>query len=145
MKKILLVTTLVTVLTTATLAFAHEGEEPSGTAPAIGVAQSPLPPGDVMTQLDAGDKALQAAVAAKAFDKVHETIESLEPVLKGLKEAHKDDAAIAGTVTQVEKVLGALHEAGDVKDAATASLELKKFESGLALLKARLPAAGTTK
>jgi hypothetical protein len=142
MKKILLVTTLVTVLSTATLALAHEGEESSGAA---ATSIPALPAGDVMAQLDEGDKALQAAVSAKAFDKVHETIETLEPILKGLKAAHKDDAAISGTVTQVEKVLGALHEAGDVKDSATASLELKKFESGLTLLKARLPAADTTK
>lgn len=97
-------------------------------------------PSDAMTSIDEGYAALSKAVSAGNYDKIHEVHEKISPALKSLADSHKDDAAITGTVRQIEKVLSALHDAGDAKDSTKAGAELKKLEGGIKLLKARMPA-----
>lgn len=97
--------------------------------------------GNEIKDLQDGYAALQAAVNEKAFDKIHEIVESMEPALKSIGEAHNSDAGITGTTTQLGKVLKALHKSGDAKDSETSASELKKLDGGIKLLISRLPEA----
>ena len=91
--------------------------------------------------LEDGFAALQTAINHKSFDKIHETVETMEPALKSITEAHKNEAGITGTIAQLGKVLTALHTSGDAKDSEATAAELKKLDGGIKLLKSRLPAA----
>lgn len=101
---------------------------------------APVTGGEIKT-LEDGIAALQAAVNERAFDKIHEVVETMEPALKSIAEAHKDEAGITGTTTQLGKVLTALHTSGDAKDSAATAAELKKLDGGIKLLKSRLSEA----
>lgn len=91
-----------------------------------------------IVSLEASYTALQTAISNNSFDQIHEIVEGMESNLNGVKESHKDDASITGTVDTLLKVLEDLHNAGDAKDAAKAQVDLKKLDGGLKLLKARL-------
>lgn len=88
--------------------------------------------------LEEGYAALQAAANTKAFDRIHEIVEVMEPALKSIGATHKSDAGIRGTTEQLARVLHAIHEAGDKKDAESVETQLKKFDGGLKLLKSRI-------
>lgn len=94
--------------------------------------------GSEIKTLEDGLAALQAAVKEKAFDKIHEVVETMEPALKAIDEAHKDEAGITGTTAQLGKALNALHTSGDAKDAEATAAALKKLDGGIKLLKSRL-------
>ncbi|MDI1226732.1 MAG: hypothetical protein PSY14_03490 [bacterium] len=103
-------------------------------------AAAPAATDDLQTLKD-GYAALQAAAGEKAFGKIHEIVEGMEPALKSIGKTHKEEAGIAGTSTLLEKILHDLHESGDAKDVDAVTSELKKFDGGLQLLQSRLKAA----
>jgi hypothetical protein len=94
--------------------------------------------GSEMKTLEDGLAVLQTAVKEKAFDKIHEVVETMEPALKAIGEAHNDETGITGTTAQLGKALNALHTSGDAKDAEATAAALKKLEGGIKLLKSRL-------
>jgi hypothetical protein len=131
MKKLVLAFAVAALLFTAP-AWAHGDEHEQHHEAAAPAA------GSEMKVLEDGYAALKAAVREKDFGKIHEIVETMEPALKTVGDAHKDDAGIEGTATQMQKVLHDLHDAGDAKDSEAAATQLKKLDGGLQLLKVRL-------
>lgn len=155
MKNTLLALLLCAGMALAPPAFAHGGEDhhdgghdeghTESAAPDIAPAPSAR---DALAALEKGYADLDKAASSGSFDAIHETVETMEPALASLADAHKMDSAITGkrddgitgTVEMIRKVLHEVHEAGDAKDTAKVQAELKKLDGGIRLLKARLPA-----
>ena len=116
-------------------AWTHGDEHSDSHHEAVAISQASA--GNEVKVLEEGYASLQKALADNSFDKIHEVVEGMEPALKSLGAAHKEDAGIAGTTEQLGKVLHTLHTAGDAKDAEAVTAELKKLGGGLQLLKAR--------
>lgn len=54
-----------------------------------------------------------------------------------------DDASAVSAVSQISKTLDTLHEAREAGNAEAADVRLRKLDSGLKFLKARIPSSGT--
>jgi len=139
MKKLLLTLLIGTSLSIAQPLFAQESENHGGSHNHEMAKPESVPAGDTMLAVESGYATLNEAAATGQYDKIHELSEALKVTLKSLAEAHKDDAATTGVVTQLSKVLSGLHTAGDAKDAIKLGVELKKLDRGIKLLKARMP------
>jgi hypothetical protein len=152
MKNTLLALLLCAGMALAPPAFAHGGEDHHDGGHDeghVGSTATPAPSAhDAIAALEKGYADLDKAASSGSFDAIHETVETMEPALASLSDAHKQDAAITGkhddgvtgTVEMIRKVLHEVHEAGDAKDKAKVQAELKKLDGGIRLLKARLPA-----
>jgi hypothetical protein len=139
MKKLLLTLLIGTSLSISQPLFAQESENHRGSHNHEMAMPESVPVADTMLAVESSYATLSEAATTGKYDKIHELSEALKVTLKSLAEAHKDDAAITGTVTQLSKVLSGLHTAGDEKDAAKLGVEIKKLDGGIKLLKARMP------
>lgn len=128
---------LACALLAASPAFAHGGEEHPSAAPS-GAAEQEKDVSVLLAKLDTGLGVLEQDIAAKAFDKIHESSEGVLSVLEAIDGAAAGKAGVAATVSQLRGVLGALHTAGDAKDAQAAEQQFHKLTGGVKLLKAQL-------
>lgn len=134
MNKLLLTLLIGTSLSFTAPAFAHGDEDhpPESHETATSV------PNASFTELEKTYAAIEANVSAGALDKIHASAEGMKSPLQSLKEAHKDNTGVTGTIEMITKILEDLHVAADAKNATKLQSDLKKLHGGLKLLKVRL-------
>lgn len=134
MKKLLLTFLIGTSLSLTAPAFAHEGEDhpPESHETAAPASNASF------IELEKTYAAIEANVAAGSLDKIHATAEGMKSPLQSLKEAHKENSGVTGTIDMISKILDDLHIAADAQNATKVQSDLKKLQGGLKLLKVRL-------
>lgn len=134
MNKLLLTLLIGTSLSLTAPAFAHGDEDHP---PEAHEATTPIA-GDSFSELEKTYAAIEAHVTAGSLDKIHATAEGMKVPLQSLKDTHRENSGITGTIDMITKTLDDLHVATDDKNTPEVQKDLKKLESGLKLLKARL-------
>ena len=134
MNKLLLTLLIGTSLSLTAPAFAHGDEDhpPESHETATSVSNASF------TELEKTYDAIEADVIAGSLDKIHTTAEGMKAPLQSLKETHKNNTGVTGTIDMITKILDDLHVAADAKNTTKVQSDLKKLQGGLKLLKVRL-------